>query len=99
MLNLNTPCKYKTKEHLYMTQNNSSKILVKIKGYVKENWGSPFIISFIVILLCAGISLSVGLIYQADAMVVYAFYVLVIGVALQLVCHLNYKKNLIVEAD
>jgi hypothetical protein len=76
-----------------MTQNCSSKIMVKVKGYVKENWGSPFIAGFMLLLLSAAVSLSLGLSYLADAIAVYAYYALVAGVILQLACFLKYRKK------
>ena len=82
-----------------MTQDGTSKITFKLKGYVKENWGSPFIVSFMLLLVCAGASLSIGLSIWADNIAVYAFYALVIGVVLQLICFLKYsKKNREAEA-
>lgn len=70
-----------------------NRIAVKIKGYVKENWGAPFIAGFIVLLLSAAVFLSVGLSYLADAVAVYAYYALVAGVLLQLVCFLKYNRK------
>ena len=59
------------------------KIIVKVNRYVKENWGSPFIFGFILLLVGAAISLSAGLSF-ADNIAVYAYYALVVGVFLQL---------------
>ncbi len=81
-----------------MTQN-SFKIMFKLKGYVKENWGSPFIVAFMILLLSAAAFLSAGLSNQADAIAAYAFYALVAGVMLQLVSFLKHKKVNEVEAD
>ena len=63
-----------------------------IREYVKENWGSPFIVSFIILLLSAATLLSLGVSYWAEQIAIYAYYVLVIGVLLQIVCYLKYKK-------
>ena len=79
-----------------MTQTGYSKIMVKVKGYVKENWGSPFIVGFMLLLLTAAVPLSAGL-SLADAIAVYVYYALVVGVVLQLACFLRYRKK-IVEA-
>jgi hypothetical protein len=76
-----------------MTQTGFNKITVKVKGYVKENWGSPFIVGFMLLLLSAAVSLSAGLSSLADAVAVYAYYALVVGVVLQLVCFLKYRKK------
>jgi len=70
-----------------------------MKAYVKENWGSPFIIAFMLLLLSAAAFLSAGLSSQADALAVYAFYALVAGVVLQFVCFLKYKKTDDAEAN
>ena len=77
-----------------MTQVGFNKITIKIKGYVKENWGSPFIVGFMLLLIVAAVSLSAGLSTLADAVAVYAYYALVAGVILQLACFLKYRgKN------
>jgi hypothetical protein len=76
-----------------MTVDGFSKFMVRVKGYVKENWGSPFIMGFMVLLLSAAVSLSLGSSYLADAIAVYAYYALVAGVILQLVCFLKYRKK------
>jgi len=55
------------------------------------NWGAPFIIVFMLLLIVAAFSLSVSLSSIADAVAVYAFYALVVGVVLQLVCFLKYR--------
>jgi heme/copper-type cytochrome/quinol oxidase subunit 4 len=74
-----------------MTQNVFDKSMIKVKGYVRENWGSPFIVGFMLLLGVAAVSLSAGLSYLADTVAVYAFYVLVAGVFLQLACFLKYR--------
>jgi len=76
-----------------MAQNNFGKITVKVKGYVKENWGSPFIVGFMVLLASAAVSLSEGLSSLADGIAVYAFYALIAGVILQLVCFVKYREK------
>jgi hypothetical protein len=76
-----------------MAQTGFDKITIKLKGHVKENWGSPFIAGFVVLLLTAAVSLSVGLSFWANALAVYAFYALTVGVILQLVCSVKYRKH------
>ena len=76
-----------------MTQTGFNKIMVKVKGHVKENWGSPFTVGFMLLLLSAAVSLSAALSSLADATAVYAYYTLVVGVVLQLVCFLKYRKK------
>jgi hypothetical protein len=68
------------------------KFQIRVKGYVKENWGSPFVVSFIFLLLSAAVLLSVNMSYWAEQIAVYAYYALVVGVALQVVCYVKYKK-------
>jgi len=65
----------------------------RVKGYVKENWGAPFIVGFMALLLVAMFSLVMNLAVLADEVAVYAYYALVIGVVLQLVCFLKYGKR------
>ncbi len=77
---------------VHMTQTNF-KMMIKVKGYVKENWGSPFIVAFMLLLLSAAGFLSAGLSSLADAVAVYAYYALVAGVLLQLVCFLKYSRK------
>jgi hypothetical protein len=72
-------------------KNGFIKIMTKIKGYVKENWGSPFIVGFMLLLVVAVVSLSAGWTSLADTVVVYAYYALVAGVVLQLACFLKYR--------
>jgi hypothetical protein len=72
-------------------QNGFNKIMIKVKGYVKENRGSPFIVGFMLLLVVAVVSPSAGWASLADTLVVYAYYALVIGVVLQLACFLKYR--------
>ena len=74
-----------------MTQVSFNKIMLKVKGYVKENWGSPFIVGFMLFLVVAAVSLSAGLSSLADTVAVYAYYALVAGVFLQLASFLKYR--------
>lgn len=71
----------------------SNKIIQKTKYYVTENWGSPFIVAFMLLLLSSAISLSLDSSNLANSTSVYAFYALVVGVILQLVCFLKYRKE------
>ncbi len=77
-----------------MIQIGFDKIMIKVKGYVRENWGSPFILGFMLLLIAAAVSLSAGFSSLADTVAVYAYYALVAGVFLQLTCFLKYRgKN------
>jgi hypothetical protein len=83
--------------HWRNNKKSYDRVQSKAKGYVKENWGSPFILAFMLLLLGAAISLSIGLQYTADSIAVYAFYALVIGVVLQLASFLKYRQKNEVE--
>ena len=74
-----------------MTQNGLNKIMIKVKGYVKENWGAPFIVGFMLLLVVAAVSLSAGWSSLADTVAVYSYYALVAGVFLQLACFMKYR--------
>jgi len=67
--------------------------MIKIRVYVKGNWGSPFIVGFMFLLIGAAVSLSAGFSSLADNIAVYAFYALVGGVVLQLICFLKYPHK------
>ena len=68
-------------------------IPARVKGYVRENWGTPFIVGFILLLMVAVASLSAGLADLANAVAVSAYYALVVGVVLQLACFLKYGEK------
>jgi hypothetical protein len=76
-----------------MTTVGFNKIYVRVKKYLRENWGSPFIVAFMLLLLSAAFSLTVGLPSLASAVAVYAFYALVAGVILQFASFLKYRKR------
>ena len=65
----------------------------RVKDYVKENWGAPFVVGFMALLIVAAVSLSMGYVVLADEVAVYAYYALVVGVALQLACFLKYRER------
>ena len=66
----------------------------RIKRYFKENLGTPFITGFIIILLVAAVSVATGSeSLAANEFATYAYYALVVGVVLQLVCFLKYNKR------
>jgi hypothetical protein len=68
------------------------RIKVKLTGYVRLNWGAPFIIAFMVLVLSAAVSLSIGLSSLANTLAIAAFYGLVVGVILQLLCYVKCQK-------
>jgi len=76
-----------------MAQTGLDRIKVKVEGYVKENWGSPFIAGFMLLLVSAAVSLSGGFSSLANGIGVYAYYALIVGVILQLVCFVKYREK------
>ena len=70
-----------------------AKLPDRVKGYVRENWGAPFIVGFMSLLLIAAVSLTIGLTFLADGMAIIAYFALVAGVLLQLACFLKYNKQ------
>ena len=76
-----------------MIKTSAQEVPSRVKGYVKENWGAPFIVGFMALLMVAAVSLLMGLGVLADEVAVYAYYALVVGVVLQLVCFLKYGKR------
>lgn len=65
----------------------------KLKGYFGENWGAPFIVGFMLLLMvCAGL-LTSGESALADEVAVYAYYLLVVGVIFQLVSFLRHGES------
>jgi uncharacterized membrane protein YbhN (UPF0104 family) len=69
------------------------KIKKKRLDYFKENWGAPFIIAFMILLIIAAIYLSLGNEAYANEIAIYAYYALVIGVFLQLASYIKYAKK------
>jgi uncharacterized integral membrane protein len=87
---------------MYMSGKSRRVILkIVIRGktytfdlsYLRENWGAPFIIAFMVMLMAAAGYLCCGLESIANDIAVYAYYSLVIGVVLQLICYLKYGEG------
>jgi len=76
-----------------MLKDSAKKILVRLRGYLRENWGAPFILGFMLLLMVAAGSLATGLELLANEVAIYAFYALVVGVVLQLVCFLKYGER------
>ncbi|MEM2195390.1 MAG: hypothetical protein QW803_13140 [Candidatus Methanomethylicia archaeon] len=60
------------------------------KNYFKANWGAPFIIAFMILLLVAAGYLAYGLERVANDLAIYAYYALVLGVVLQFICYIKY---------
>jgi hypothetical protein len=69
-----------------MLKSSVRGFLVKVRGYVRENWGAPFVLAFMGLLLVAVVLLILGLPWTAEVVGNYAYFSLVVGVVLQLVC-------------
>ena len=76
-----------------MSEDLVKAILARLKGCVRENWGTPFIAGFMIILLVAAASMVTGSEALANELANYAYFALVVGVVLQLVCFLKYTKR------
>ena len=76
-----------------MIKGFAKRIPARVKVYVRENWGAPFIVGFMLLLMAAAASLSIGLADVANEVAIYAYYALVVGVVLQLVCFLKYNRR------
>jgi hypothetical protein len=72
-----------------MSKDSAKKIPARIKGYVLENWGAPFVLGFTVLLVAAVALLILGLPEVAEAAGNFAYFSLVLGAVLQLVCFLR----------
>jgi hypothetical protein len=59
-------------------------------SYLGENWGAPFIVAFMAMLTICACLLARGDEPAANALAVYAYYLLVVGVVLQLMCYIKY---------
>ncbi|MCW4047210.1 MAG: hypothetical protein NWE99_06575 [Candidatus Bathyarchaeota archaeon] len=76
-----------------MTNNHSEKFPLRVKAYVGENWGAPFIIGFMLFLIIAAASLLMGLSVLANELAVYAYYALIVGVVSQVACYLKSRQQ------
>jgi hypothetical protein len=77
-----------TKIHYYL-----HKIQVLTHSYLMENWGFPFIAGFLILLFSSAILLAASMDY-AEQIANFAYFSLVVGVVLQLICFSkNRKKN------
>lgn len=69
------------------------KFLPKVKRYFRENFGATFVIGFQVLLLVAAGLLAMGDSVLANDVAVYAYYLLVVGVVLQLFSFLKHGRQ------
>lgn len=61
--------------------------------FLRENWGAPFVGAFILLLAIVAVSFSIGLSSFADALAVFAYFSLVVGVVLQGASFLWYRRR------
>jgi len=65
----------------------------KIKKYFKDNPVAPFVIGFqLLLVVCAGLLIQ-GSLAIANEVAIYAYYLLVIGVVLQLFSFVRHRKE------
>lgn len=76
-----------------MIKEFAKEFPARVKAYTRENLGAPFIVGFMLLLMVAAVSLSIGVAVLADEVAIVAYYALVGGVVLQLVCFLRYNKK------
>ena len=76
-----------------MIKEFAKEVPARVKEYTRENWGAPFIVGFMLLLIVAAVSLSMGLAVLANEVAIVAYYALAVGVVLQLVCFLKYNKK------
>lgn len=71
----------------------SLKIVLRIRRYLRENPGAPFIVAFqMLLLVCAGLLIS-GSSGIANEVAVWAYYSLVVGLVLQLVSFVRHNRG------
>ena len=76
-----------------MKRGFAKTISFRVKKYVRESWGAPFIVAFMLLLVVAAASLSMGLVDLANGAATAGYCALVVGVILQLVCFLKYNRR------
>ena len=67
--------------------------VVPYGGYFIENWGSPFIIVFMFLLVSAAFFLAYGNEMLANELAIYAYYFLVVGVFLQFFSYVFFERR------
>jgi hypothetical protein len=69
------------------------KKLNRLKDYFKANPGTPFILAFMILLLSAAALLATGRPNDAGNVANYAFYSLVLGIAIQVVVTIRESRK------
>ena len=82
------------------TTTSFKKMLAKLKKFSIENWGFPFISAFLILLLVAAVLLVSGsaigsqdLANYADAAAIVAYFSLLVGAILQIICFSRNRKT------
>jgi hypothetical protein len=70
-----------------------AKIPVQVTEYVTANWGAPFRVVIMLLLMTAAVSLSMSLTALAANIAVCAYYALIVVVISQLFCYLKLNKT------
>ena len=65
----------------------------RFRLYLKSNYGAPFVAAFIVLLVAAAVFESLGTDGIANALAEYAYFVIVIGVVLQVISFRNNRES------
>jgi len=76
-----------------MRININNVTCVKFKTYIKQNWGAPFVIGFMLLLVVAALFLAIGLTLPAEVIGALAYFSLVVGAILQFARFLKYDKG------
>ena len=63
----------------------------RLLGYLKANWGAPFVVAFILLLVASAAELSSGATHSANGIAIYGFCLLAAGVALQIASYVMYR--------
>jgi hypothetical protein len=63
------------------------------KDYFKANPGTPFVVAFMILLLSAAALLAIDRPNEADNVANYAFYSLVLGIAIQVIVTIRESRK------
>ena len=77
----------------FKVRDREITFVVPYGGYFVENWGSPFIIIFMFLLVSAAFFLAYGNESFANELAVYAYYFLVVGAFLQFVSYMFFGRR------
>ena len=69
------------------------KMVATLKRFSIENWGFPFISLFLIFLFSSAVLVAAGLASVADIAAIFAYFFLLTGVILQIICFSKNRKN------